>query len=77
MTGKYLTPDDLRRMGMKPLQVRGVREELIDGWPSLVVYFSHDERGLVLTKQLADEFIAVLGPNEFVSGFFDKERTKH
>jgi len=75
---KYLTVEDFRanKVAM-PFQVRTVREETIDGWPSLVVYFVGEKHGLVLDKQLADQFLAVLGPNPQVEEFFKAERTRH
>lgn len=66
---KYLTPADIPETGVV-LTVRAMQRELIDGRPRLVVYFDGEERGLPLTRELADEITKVLGPSSMVEEFF-------
>jgi len=66
---KYLTEEEFRNI-KGPFCLTDVREEEIEGWPSLVVYIAGQDRGLVLTPKLVDEFVKVLGPNPEVERFF-------
>ena len=76
---KYLNIDDLRHTGPKNLQMRAVRQETIDGWPVLVIYFRGDERGLLLTRELANKLAVALGPIPYAMEEFFKnqERQRH
>ena len=72
---KYLTPKDFE--GGREIEIRAIEREIINGRPWLVLYFWGEERGLPLTKQLADDITASLGPNPTVEAFFRGEGALH
>jgi hypothetical protein len=60
--------------------MRAVRQETIDGWPVLVIYFRGDERGLLLTRELANKFAEIFGrpiPYAMEEFFKNQERQRH
>lgn len=72
---KYLTPKDFE--GGRQIEIRDIKREIINGRPWLVLYFHGEERGLPLTKQLADDITASLGPHPMVEAFFRGEGMLH
>lgn len=76
---KYLTPDDfeLGRHNARELRIRAVGREIVDGRPQLVVYFEEEERGLILTRELADDLTRCFGRCEMVEEFFRTEGALH
>lgn len=71
---KYLTIDDIERRGGRiAATISGVRREIVDGRPRLVVYFDNEKKGLLLTRQLYADMAREIGPNPKVEEFFRKE----
>jgi hypothetical protein len=66
---EYMKAEDLNG---KPLtvQIKSIEKEVVDGVPRLVLYFNGEERGLLLTRQLADDITAALGRSKIVDEFF-------
>ena len=79
MKSKYLTPDDFPtgRKRARTMTIRSVEREVIDDRPRLVLYFEGEERGLPLTRELADELTQVLGVSPMVEEFFRTEGAIH
>lgn len=72
---KYLTAKEF--YGGRVVTICGIRREEIDGRPWLVLYFHEFDRGLPLTRQLADDITAQFGPHPMVEEFFRGEGALH
>jgi hypothetical protein len=75
--GKYLEATDIKRNHPLRLTIRAVRREIVDGRPRLVVYFKNNAKGLLLTKEMADELTRQLGHHPMVDEFFSGEGLLH
>ena len=74
--GKYLTADEIAST-LKVRTIRAIEHEFIDGRPRLVMYFDGEEKGLPLTRQLAEDLSEAFGRNRRVDEFFAKEGQLH
>jgi hypothetical protein len=74
--GKYLTIQDITSEMI--CTIRGVQRETVDGWPRLVLYFEEEEKGLPLTREMAEDLVRILGPHPTITAFFSEQsRTVH
>lgn len=71
MSKTYLTPKDLT--GPVIGTISAIRKEIVDGRPRLVVYFEEQKKGLLLTRELANDITNILGPSKTVDEFFASE----
>ncbi len=67
VAGRYLNADNIG-LGIKR-QIKGVKKEIVDGRPQLVLYFFGDKRGLPLTRAMAEQLLRELGPHPMVEEF--------
>lgn len=72
---KYLTTKDF--IGGRQVTIRKIEREIIAGRPWLVLYFHELDRGLPLTRQLADDISAQFGKHPMVEEFFAGEGALH
>lgn len=67
-SNKYLTSKDVTEPMLCTIVL--VRKEIVDGRPRLVLYFKNQTRGLLLTREIARDITAILGPHPMVEEFF-------
>jgi len=68
---KYLNDIGLKQAMTKT--IADVRMEQVDGAPRIVVYFSDEELGLVLSRQMAEQLSAAFGPHPLVDQFLSMQ----
>ena len=65
---KYLTVEDVpnARTGT----IEAIKQENVEGVPRLVIYLKEERKGLLLTRELAEDLTKALGPHPLVTKFF-------
>jgi hypothetical protein len=66
---RYMMPEDLKG-GELRLRIKNIVREIIDERPRLVIYFDDFEKGLILTRQCAEDISQAIGRNRVVDEFF-------
>lgn len=70
----YMSPSDLMELvdsdGVFRCCVRGLREELIDRRPQLVMYVDEDPRGIIVSRAMYQDLTKYYGRNAFADEFF-------
>lgn len=64
---RFLGPDDITCA--TTMTIRAVKKEKVDGVPRLVIYFEETPKGLLLTRQIAEDLTEMFGPNPLVEQF--------
>jgi hypothetical protein len=69
---EYLTEEDMGHLARMQiaLEIEGVKREVIDGRPRMVLYFGNCGKGLPLTRALKENLTELFGPHPKLEVFF-------
>jgi hypothetical protein len=70
---EYLTENDMEHLARMEigLEIKGVKREIVDGRPRMVLYFENCGKGLPLTRKLKENLTELLGPHPKLEVFFN------